>query len=68
MGAVIWFNVVKKRDKTIAFMTTFGCVAPISLFIPFKLLPFLDVRNAVLLIPIGGSSPLIFLRCLEGRG
>ena len=66
MGSVVWFHVVKKRDNPFAFLAAFGFVMPLSLLIPFKLLPFLDIRNTVLLVPIGVSAPLIVLRCLEG--
>jgi hypothetical protein len=40
---------------------------PLSIhsFLPFKLIPLLDIRNTTLLITLGAQAPLIVFRCLQ---
>ena len=75
MGCIIWKYVVQQRQSssttttttTTAWLVSFGVAIPVSLYLPFQLIPFLDIRNTTLLITLAAQAPLIVFRCLQGE-
>jgi hypothetical protein len=66
MGLVTWFLVVKQRGTTSAYLATYGLLIPVALGAPIALIRTLDVRNAILIISVGGPLSLSAFRFLEG--
>jgi hypothetical protein len=66
MGLVTWILVVEQRGTPSAYLATYGLLIPVALGAPIALIRTLDVRNAILMISIGGPFSLAAFRFLEG--
>jgi len=66
---VAWVLIKKNRQEnpTMAFVACYGLLCPAALYLPFALLPFLNIPNTVLATPFVGlaiSNALHFLEIL----
>lgn len=66
MGLVTWLLVVKQRGTFSAYLATYGLLIPVAIGAPIALIRTLDVRNAILMISVGGPFSLAVFRFLEG--
>lgn len=63
---VIYTFIVKQRGSTSAYLIGYGIVCPLLVYIPFRIIEALDLRNIAFMLCASGATPsLLFFRCLE---
>jgi hypothetical protein len=64
-GLVIYNFIVQRRGTTASYLLGWGFILPVSIYIPFWLLEFLDLRNRVINLSASTVQTVVFFRCLE---
>jgi len=62
-----WMLIKKNREKnpTLAFLACYGFLCPAALYLPFALIPFLNIPNMILATPFIILAFANMLHCLE---
>jgi len=61
----IYKLIVQRRGTIESYLIGWGFVIPISLYIPYYLLDFLDIRNKAISLSSSCVMTSVFFRCLE---
>jgi hypothetical protein len=63
---VIYTFIVKQSGSTSAYLIGYGIVCPLLVYIPFRIIEVLDLRNIAFMMCASLAMPsLLFFRCLE---
>jgi hypothetical protein len=65
-AVVIYTFIVKQSGSTSAYLIGYGIVCPLLVYLPFKIIEALDLRNLAFITCASLAMPsLLFFRCLE---
>jgi len=66
VAVIIYTFIVKQQGSVSSFLVGYGCICPLLVFIPFRIIEALDLRNITFMLCAAGATPsLLLFRCLE---